>query len=78
MRAGADEEEIVLGAEHPAMPFQLDRKLVLADAGLGNFEKAPVSELGDARRFARVRDLGIGFHGTRPVDRIVGRNRTGQ
>ena len=59
-RPGAEQQEIVLGAERLGVPPELGRKLVLAHAGTRDLEQSRIAELGDARRLARMRDL---FHG---------------
>ena len=80
VRAGAEQQEIVVGAERLHVPFQLDRQLVLAHAGLGDVEHVAIAELGDARRLARVRDLVVGL-GARGIEHELvggGRARAGR
>ena len=63
VRTGAEQQEIVLGAERLRVPLELDRKLVLAHAGPRDLEEARVAEFGDAGRLARVGDLLLGLGG---------------
>ena len=72
VRTGAEQEEIVLGAERLHVPLELDRKLVLAHAGTRDVEQARVAELGDAGGLARVGDLFVGLGGGGVEHDVVG------
>ena len=75
VRPGAEQQEIVLGAERLHVPLQLDRELVLAHAGLGDVEQVAVAELGDARRLARMGDLVVGLGAGGVEHELVGGRR---
>ena len=62
-RTGAEQQEIVLGAECLGVPLEFERKLVLAHAGTRDLDEARIAEFGDAGGLARIGDLVHGLGG---------------
>jgi hypothetical protein len=73
VRAGAQQEEVVLGAECFHVVLELEREPVLGHSGRGDLQEPGVAELGDARRLAGKRNFFGGLGARRVEDELVGR-----